>query len=84
LRFALPALAGRLPRVEGFEFVEHLTVRVAPADAFKGGARRRIALSIEAAEMIWSCAAHIEDEELSAALRRLASHARINGDATGN
>jgi hypothetical protein len=75
LRFVVPTLVGRLPRVDGFESVEQVTVKVAQPDDRPAPARRRIPLSMESAETLWSSAAHIADEDLAAALRRIASHA---------
>lgn len=75
LRFAVPALTGRLPKVNGFDASGPVTVRVLPDESAPVAAPSRAELSMSSAETIWACAAHIEDEKLAAALRRIASHA---------
>ncbi len=74
LRFHVPALTHRLKQCDGFAGVEHVAIRVLPAEAPQPEAKRQVAMSMQSAETLWVCANHVSDPELSDALRRLAAH----------
>lgn len=78
LRFHSAALAAQLMQLEGFDSVRHVMVKVMPPELPPSTAKQRVELSIESAEALWACADHVADANLSAALRRLAAHARAD------
>ncbi|HXH03384.1 MAG TPA: DUF721 domain-containing protein [Candidatus Competibacteraceae bacterium] len=75
LRYVLPSLRGQLAQQLGCE-VPPLKVRVVPPAEPPPPPRRQLTVSAAAAQVIEGAAKSIQDPALSAALARLARHAR--------
>ncbi len=80
IRYQIPALLTCVQRLEGMEGVEGIDLRVLPKEAAPREARKRdyqpMQLSRHSAQLIDSCAEHIDDEALRRALKHLAGRGR--------